>query len=220
MTTPAGAVADDANATARSAGKPAPKGGGGIFARKYGPLPGWGWALLAGGGALAFFWWRQRENKSTAATTAATAVSGTGATGWANAASALQQEIDSLQGQGATSTTSTPTGGTTAKTTSTGTGTTTPGPVTALTVTAKSPTVVVVSWRPPQFSSKTPTSTTYSIEIKPKDKGPHNIGSRTSYDVGGLKADTKYTATVTPSGGPASSKSFTTPKKVTANKKA
>jgi hypothetical protein len=216
VTTPAGAVAEDASATANDAA-PRPKGGGGIFARKYGPLPGWGWALLAGGGALALFWWRSREAKSaTAATTAATAVSATGATGWANAAAALQQEIDSLQGQAATSTGSTPTGGTTAKTTSstaTTGSTTTPGPVTALTVTAKSPTVVVVSWRPPQYASKAPTSTTYSIQIKPKDASSHNIGSRTSYDVGGLKADTKYTAVVTPAGGPASSKAFTTPKK-------
>jgi hypothetical protein len=213
VTTPAGAVADDANATANSAA-PKAKGGGGIFARKYGPLPGWGWAALAGGGALAFFWWRSRESKAaTAATTSATAVSGTGATGWANAAAALQQEIDSLQGQAATSTTTTPTGGTTAKTTSSTSTGTTPGPVTALTVTAKSPTVVVVSWRPPQYASHAPTSTTYSIQIKPKDASAHNIGSRTSYDVGGLKADTKYTAVVTPSGGPAASKAFTTPKK-------
>ncbi|MFZ0665049.1 MAG: fibronectin type III domain-containing protein [Acidimicrobiales bacterium] len=228
MTTPAGAVADDANATARSA---APKQGapksGNILQKKYGPLPGWGWAVLAAGGALAFFWWRSRESKAAAATTAATAYTAISGSGWSGAANALQDEIDGLQGSGgatsvptSTAKTTSPvtpgTGVTTSKTTSPVTGsTTTPGPVTALTVTAKSPTVVVVSWRPPQYASKAPTSTTYAIQIKPKDASSHNIGSRTSYDVGGLKADTKYTAVVTPSGGPSASKSFTTPKKKT-----
>jgi hypothetical protein len=133
VTTPAGAVADDANATARSA---APKQGapksGNILQKKYGPLPGWGWAVLAAGGALAFFWWRSRESKAaaTTATTASTAISGSG---WSGAANALQDEIDGLQGSGGA--TSVPTS--TAKTTSPvtpGTGVTTSkttSPVTA-----------------------------------------------------------------------------------------
>lgn len=209
MTTPAGAVAADAEATQKAA--PKTRGGDSFFSKKYGPLPGWGWALLAAGGALAFFWWKERKGQQATATTASTAMTAYSGSGWEGAVSALQAEIQQLQGEGATSVAST-TAGTTSKTTST-TGTSTPGPVTALTVTAKSPTVVVVSWRPPQFASHAPASTTYSIQIKPKDASSHNIGSRTSYDVGGLKADTKYTAVVTPSGGTASSKAFTTPKK-------
>jgi hypothetical protein len=117
MTTPAGAVAADAKATQQQAGSKT-KGGGDFFSRKYGPLPGWGWALLAAGGALAFFWWRSRESKASTSSTTSTALTGSG---WAGAANALQQEIDQLQGQGATSTATT-----TAKTTSKTTTTTTP----------------------------------------------------------------------------------------------
>lgn len=111
-------MAADAQATERSA---APKGkqGGSIFSKKYGPLPGWGWALLAAGGAFAVFWWRKREeSKSTASATAYTAAA-TG-TGWSNAANSLQDEISALQGQAATSkTSSSTTKTTTSKTTST-----------------------------------------------------------------------------------------------------
>jgi Fibronectin type III domain len=220
MTTPAGAVASDTRAAQRQAAagtKPAPKGGDSLFSRKYGPLPGWGWALLAGGGALAFFWWRSRESKTTTATTASTTPA-TG-TGWANAANALQAEITALQGSSATSVTTTKTstgsGTTTTKTgkTTTTTSTSKPGPVEDLTVTSKSDTSVVVAWRPPQFASHAPTSTTYTIQVKPKDAKAHNIGSRTSYNVGALKPDTKYTVVVAAAGGPSTSKSFTTEKK-------
>ena len=118
MTTPAGAVAADANATARDADGKKGKQGGGIFARKYGPLPGWAWALLAGGGAIAVFWWRKREEaKASSASSASSAVTGTG---WANAANSLQGEISALQGQAATSKTASSTTKTaTSKTTST-----------------------------------------------------------------------------------------------------
>lgn len=213
MTTPAGAVAADAQ-------RSAPKGSGAdnIFSRKYGPLPGWGWALLAGGGALAFFWWRSRK-----AAEATTATSATAASGWANAASALQREIDQLQGgatagstppivtpysTGPTTTKPTTTGTTTSKTTSTTTSKT-PGPITGLQVILRSPTVITVEWKPPANDS----NVTYNFQITPKDSGPHNIGARTSYNVGGLKADTHYTAHVGASGGPTSTKAFTTPKK-------
>jgi hypothetical protein len=87
-----------------------------------------------------------------------------------------------------------------------------PGPVTDLTVDVISPTLARVSWRPPQFASHAPTSTTYTIQIVGKDRAPHGIGSRTSYNVGGLRPGEHYTATVAPVGGPSSSKSFTTPK--------
>jgi Fibronectin type III domain len=77
----------------------------------------------------------------------------------------------------------------------------------------RSPTVVTVEWKPPKDTSA---YLTYDFQVKPKDKNPHNIGPRTSYNVGGLKADTRYTVTVTPFGAPqhqSASKSFTTPKK-------
>jgi hypothetical protein len=214
MTTPAGAVAADAERQA-----PPKKTGDNIFSRKYGPLPGWGWSLLAGGGALAFFWWRSRK-KAEAATTA---LSSSATAGWEGAASALQREIDQLQG-GATAGGSPPivtpysTGPTTSKSTGTGpttsktTGTTTsktPGPIRGLQVVLRSPTVVTVEWKPPSSGG----NVTYNFQITPKDSGPHNIGARTSYNVGGLKADTHYTAHVGASGGPTSTKAFTTPKK-------
>jgi hypothetical protein len=86
-----------------------------------------------------------------------------------------------------------------------------PGPVTALTVATVSPTLARVSWRPPQFASHAPTSTTYTIEIQGKDKGPHNIGSRTAYNVGGLHPGGHYTAVVAAAGGPSTSRAFTMP---------
>jgi Fibronectin type III domain len=220
VTTPAGAVAADAQRQATP-----PRGGGAdnIFSKKYGPLPGWGWTLLAAGGALAVFWWRKRKAAETAAT-AATAV--TTQTGWQNAAEALQQEIDRLQGTSSSTgistltppnpppnTTKTATTGKTTAPTTTTTGTGTPGPVTDIQVDIRSDSVVTISWRPPQFSSHVPTSTTYSIQVKPKDSAAHNIGSRTSYNVGGLTPGKQYTATITPTGGPGASKSWTMPKK-------
>jgi PASTA domain len=118
VTTPAGAVAADADATERASRPKGKQAGGSVFSRKYGPLPGWGWALLAAGGAIAIFWWRSREESKTAPATAYTAAA-TG-TGWANAANSLQDEISSLQGQAATSKTSSSTTKTaTSKTTST-----------------------------------------------------------------------------------------------------
>jgi hypothetical protein len=90
-----------------------------------------------------------------------------------------------------------------------------PGPVTDLTVDVLSPTLARVSWRPPQFASHAPTSTTYQIQIQGKDPAPHNIGSRTSYNVGALNAGSHYTAVVSATGGPSTSKAFTTPRAAT-----
>lgn len=95
MTTPAGAVAGNAQAAqsdAEQRERAQPKGGG-FFGRKYGPLKGWQWSVAAGGLGLIYFWWRSRQR---AATTAATGT-GTG-TGYAGQIAALQQEIDQLQG--------------------------------------------------------------------------------------------------------------------------
>jgi hypothetical protein len=122
VTTPAGAVAGNAQAAQRDAGQreraqPQPAGGTGFFGRKYGPLKGWQWSIAAGGLALAYFWWRSRSKAATSAT--ATSSTGTG-TGYAGQIAALQQEIDQLQGQSATSTTTGPTTGTSTGTTKSG----------------------------------------------------------------------------------------------------
>lgn len=89
------------------------------------------------------------------------------------------------------------------------------GPVTGLAVATVSPTLARVSWRPPQFASHAPTATTYQIQIQGKDASAHNIGSRTAYNVGGLKPGGHYTAVVSPvfgrTPGPPASRPFTMP---------
>lgn len=75
--------------------------------------------------------------------------------------------------------------------TGTGTGTgkgsgTAPEAVTGLTITPRSHTAIVASWKPSSGA------TSYSFQITPKDTASHNIGERTSYDVGGLKKKTPY----------------------------
>jgi hypothetical protein len=97
VTTPAGAVEHQAQAASDAA----PKGkGSSILQRKYGPLPGWAWASIAGGGALVWFWWKRREAaKAVPATTGS--ATGTG-TGYAGSLAGLQGEIGALQGQGST----------------------------------------------------------------------------------------------------------------------
>jgi hypothetical protein len=133
MTTPAGAVAANARGAQRDAEpreRTAPKGGTGFFQQKYGPLPGWGWAAVAAGGALVYFFWKSRKAAtsapgSTVTVTAATAA--TASTGYAGSISALQNEVSALQGQ------LQPTPGT-AATTSKSTG---PGTVTTAQTTSK-----------------------------------------------------------------------------------
>lgn len=222
-----------------------PRGGGGgnPLTRKYGGVPGYAWvaivAVLAGG----FLWWRNKKSAAAAGSTQAQPVSatcydaqgnnvdcsspqavGSNATDYFEAlyaqseginnqlsniatvgnetgqdVDAIQQAIAGGSGPGSTG------GGGGGK----------PGPVTDMSVDVISPTLARVSWRPPQFASHAPTSTTYTIMITGKDKAPHNIGSRTSYNVGGLRPGEHYTATVAPEGGPSTSRSFTTPKRAT-----
>lgn len=222
---------------------PRPQAGGNILTRKMLGIPGWGWIAIFAVGAGAFIWWRSRKSSSSSsAATAAGATQATcyDANGNTVDCSSPQAVADNstdyfeslyTQGEGINNQlqTLTPTINTTGTDvaqlladqsgppstggTGTGGGATKPGPVTDLTVDVISPTLARVSWRPPQFASTAPTSTTYAIQIAPVDKAPHNIGSRTSYNVGGLRAGTHYTATVTPAGGPSSSKAFTTPGK-------
>ena len=55
------------------------------------------------------------------------------------------------------------------------------------------------------------TATVYQIEIRPRDNAYHTVGTRTSYNAGGLKPATHYTANVHAVGGPSASVGFTTP---------
>src|SRR5215831_8018196 len=83
-------------------GAPAP-GGGNILQRKIGPLPGWAWAGLAGVGALAWFYFRnkQGQNAASAATGDTLAATDESAVGddIQGQLSTIQTEIQNLQGQ-------------------------------------------------------------------------------------------------------------------------
>lgn len=88
-------------ATERPAsGPPSPAGGGNILQRKIGPLPGWAWAGLAGVGALAWFYFRNRQGQS-AADAAASVPDTTAAVGddVQGELSTIQTEIQNLQGE-------------------------------------------------------------------------------------------------------------------------
>lgn len=83
---------------ARSASPPSP-GGQGFFARKYGPLPAWGWILLAAAGAGAYLWYRNYSGAN-AATAAASTGTGTGTgTDDADQLATIQTEIQDLEGE-------------------------------------------------------------------------------------------------------------------------
>lgn len=75
---------------------------------------------------------------------------------------------------------------------------------TGLQVHSSGATSVVVEWLPVSGASS------YTIQVTPKDASSHNIGARTSYNVGGLKKNTSYVAHVAASGGPTASVSFKT----------
>jgi|SRR5215467_13184209 len=99
-------------------GAPPDGGGGGFMSARWGPLPVWGWAVLAGGLALgAFFWLRKGKQGAAAASQAqpaATAATGgpcydsagnsvpCGQADYASQIADLQAEIDNLQGTGST----------------------------------------------------------------------------------------------------------------------
>ena len=80
-----------------------PSGGasGNIFQRKFGPLPGWGWAALAAVGAAGYLWYRNRQGASAAQAAASTDQSAaTQAVGddVQGQLSTIQTELQNLQG--------------------------------------------------------------------------------------------------------------------------
>lgn len=147
--------------------------GGGVFQRKYGPLPGWGWALLAGGGALAYFWWRSRSK-----TQAASATGYTG-TGSGDAIDSLQSEIDALYGPGATAP-----GHSGSTTSTTGTGGTLPAP-TGLKATPTTRTCTI-AWSPVKGA------VSYNYIRSPGMKNPGTT-PLTTHELVNLKPKTSYT---------------------------
>jgi hypothetical protein len=87
-------------ATERPASAPNRAGGGNILQRKFGPLPGWGWAALAGVAAAGYLWYRNRQGGSAAADSASADSAATGAVGddVQGQLSTIQTEIQGLQG--------------------------------------------------------------------------------------------------------------------------
>ena len=81
----------------------APSAGGNFFTKKFGPLPGWGWAALAAVGAVGYMYWRNRQNAAAAAAggdTAGAAADNSGAVtdDITGQLSTIQTEIEALQG--------------------------------------------------------------------------------------------------------------------------
>jgi len=99
-----------------------------VLTRKYGPLPGWGWAAAAAALAGGYIWWRRRHSatSTTSSTTSSTTAATTTSTDYAGEISTLQAEIQQLQG--APSSTATTSSTTAATTSTTGTSTGTTGP--------------------------------------------------------------------------------------------
>jgi hypothetical protein len=220
--------------------QPRPQAGGNMLTRKYAGVPGWGWVAIVAVVAGGFIWWRSRKSSSASSGSSGAAAQSQPVSATCYDANGNSVDCASPQAVGSNATdyfeslytqdegisnqlqTITPTINTTGTDVtqlladqqgppSTGTGTGKPGPVTDLSVDVVSSSLARVSWRPPQFASTAPTSTTYTIQVSPVDRAPHNIGSRTSYNVGGLRPGGHYTATVAAAGGPSSSKTFTTP---------
>lgn len=76
---------------------PSPQGGN-FFQRKYGPLPAWGWILLAAAGAGGYLWYRNRQGATAASTAASTGTTDPNAENDASELATIQTEIQDLEG--------------------------------------------------------------------------------------------------------------------------
>jgi len=114
-----GGPADPGAAPPPGDGAPAPDGSGGFMSARWGPLPVWGWAVVAGVLAVGAFFWMRRGSSQAAASQAAASQAATASTGgpcydssgnsvpcgqadYASQIADLQSEIDNLQGAGST----------------------------------------------------------------------------------------------------------------------
>lgn len=81
---------------------PSSAGAGNAFTKKYGPLPGWGWAALAAVAAVGVWWYRSHSGASAAQ--AAASQDTTAATGddIQGELATIQTEIQDLQGEEST----------------------------------------------------------------------------------------------------------------------
>jgi hypothetical protein len=91
-------------ATETTPGRAAPPragAGAGIFQRKFGPLPGWGWMALAAVAGAGYLWYRNRQGSQAAqaaTSTDQTAASDAVGSDIQGQLSTIQTEIESLQG--------------------------------------------------------------------------------------------------------------------------
>lgn len=186
--------------------------GGNFLTRKFMGIPAWVFLI---GAAVVGYWYFSRNSSGSSSTSGQQNQAGqespTGGSGTITTGSttidtgAVQVSVSAPNGSPGTSGSQGSSSG--------GSGSTTSQQVSQLTETDKNASAAVISWRPPQFPSQTGAATTYDFGISPAPKGGvstmHNIGSRTSYNVGGLQKGTQYTVTVTPSGGSPATKTFT-----------
>jgi Fibronectin type III domain len=163
-------AASNASAAQQEAAQREGKGGN-FFSRKYGPLPGWGWSLLAAGGALAYFWWRSRSKNQAVS-------SGYTGTGVSGQLASLQSEIDALYGQSASAVTKT-----TGTTGTGGSGSGKPAVPGNLHTDRVTTTTAKVGW------DKVSGATTYTVQLSGKG-GITQPG--TNHVFSGLKHDTTY----------------------------
>jgi hypothetical protein len=187
-------------------------GGGSFLTAKVMGLPWIAWIGIVAVGAYLFLAHKSASSSATTPTDSSTGGSGTITTGATTIdTGAVQISVSAPNASPPQPSTGSGTG------TSGGGGSTTSQQVQVsdLTETVKNGSAAAIEWRPPQWPSGTPSNATYSFGISPAPKGGasgmHNIGSRTSYNVGGLKKGTQYTATVTPnvSGAVPAQKTFT-----------
>ena len=98
-------MSQPATETSTRAGPATGSAAGNVFTRKYGPLPGWGWAALAGVAAIGYWWYRNKQGAAAAASSAGTAAGNTDASAgvdYSGELSTIQSEIQTLQGEEST----------------------------------------------------------------------------------------------------------------------
>jgi hypothetical protein len=88
-----------APAEAPTRGTPPSPGAGQGFQKKYGPLPAWGWVLLAAAGAGAYLWHRSRSGATAATQDASSSNEADAGEDVQGQLAAIQTEIQDLEGE-------------------------------------------------------------------------------------------------------------------------